>query len=81
MQFTVDSELFVSFSKGGSTVFSSLTVEIIFYEIKVIEFRFMTVLQPHYVIYSSGQKLATEGVTYCKGGYRISEKGKRGSYV
>ena len=28
MQFTVDSELFVSFSKGGSTVFSSLTVEI-----------------------------------------------------
>ena len=28
VQFTVDSELFVSFSKGGSTVFSSLTVEL-----------------------------------------------------
>ena len=33
----------------------------IFYEIKVIEFRFMTVLQPRYVIYSSGQKRATDG--------------------
>ena len=28
VQFTVDSEFFVSFLKGGSTVFSSLTVEI-----------------------------------------------------
>ena len=28
VQFTVESELFVSFSKGGSTVFSSLTEEI-----------------------------------------------------
>ena len=28
MQFTVKRELFVSFSKGGSTVFSSLAVEI-----------------------------------------------------
>ena len=26
----------------------------------------MTVLQPHYVIYSSGQKRATEEATYCR---------------
>ena len=40
-----------------------------------IEFRFMTVLQPRYVIYRRGQKRTTEGVTYCRGGSRISEKG------